>query len=79
MFELMDANQEALDLAHKERLELENLWKQEKDKLRITQRVSGTLSRLKASMTVFQQQTYIVILPFHDSLSTSPPPYSPSY
>ena len=40
MFELMDANQDALDIAHREKDELENLWKQEKDKLRTAQRVS---------------------------------------
>lgn len=40
MFELMDADQVALSEAHRERQEIESLWKQEKDKLRITQRVS---------------------------------------
>lgn len=39
MFELMDADQEALAHAHRERQEIEALWKQEKDKLRATQRV----------------------------------------
>ena len=40
MFELMDANNEALEVVHKERQELESLWKQEKDKLKATQMVN---------------------------------------
>ena len=40
MFEYMDSTKEALDKTEIEKNELEDLWKQEKDKLRATQRVS---------------------------------------
>ncbi len=40
MFEVMDTNRDALDRLEAEKNELEDLWKQEKDKLRAAQRVS---------------------------------------
>ena len=40
MFDYMDSTKEALDRTEIEKNELEDLWKQEKDKLRATQRVS---------------------------------------
>ncbi len=42
MFELMDTNKDTLDQLEAEKNELEDLWKQEKDKLRATQRVSSS-------------------------------------
>lgn len=39
MFEVMDSNKESLDRLEAEKNELEDLWKQEKDKLRAAQRV----------------------------------------
>lgn len=40
MFELMDTDQAALAEAQADRREIELLWKQEKDNLRVAQRVS---------------------------------------
>ena len=40
MFEIMDANQESLNVAHAEKQELEALWMQAKTELRNTKRVS---------------------------------------
>ena len=41
MFEIMDANQEALNIAHSEKQELESLWMQAKDELKHTKKVGG--------------------------------------
>lgn len=41
MFELMAADQASLAQANREREEIESLWKDEKDKRKATQRVSG--------------------------------------
>ena len=40
MFEIMDTDQMALTQAHREKQEIEDLWKQEKDKRKTSQRVS---------------------------------------
>ncbi len=44
MFELMDADQASLAEAHRERNEIEVLWKQEKDQRKRTQQVSPPLT-----------------------------------
>jgi len=40
MFDMMDTNKDAYEQLEKEKDELEELWKTEKDKLKVTQRVS---------------------------------------
>ena len=43
MFAIMDTNQELLSIAHTDKQELENLWMQAKDELKLTKQVRRLL------------------------------------
>ncbi len=59
MFEVMDTNRDALDRLEAEKNELEDLWKQEKDKLRAAQRVS------KASRNIADELSICLMIYVH--------------
>ncbi len=52
MFEVMDTNRDALDRLEAEKNELEDLWKQEKDKLRAAQRVSKASRNMADALSI---------------------------
>lgn len=57
MFEVMDANQEALNIAHADKEELENLWMQAKDELRLTKQVRQVDANSLVLTTLFSNDS----------------------